>query len=117
MKKWLRDLREQRGYSQAELGEAIGLTGRAILNAEKASEGFPHGLAMLRLLRVLGVVVDAPLAESDGILVRLRALEEKVAELPTAADLQQGLRTVTAAIRRLASEGTGEDRQERPSAD
>jgi transcriptional regulator with XRE-family HTH domain len=78
-KRWLRELREQSGMTQAELGARMGLTARAVLNAESAKEGLPRGLPFLKMLRALGVVADAPL-QADPLDVRLQALEAEVRE-------------------------------------
>lgn len=76
-KKWLRELRVASGMTQAELGARMGLTARAVLNAESPKEGLPRGLPFLKMLRALGVVVDAPLAV-DSLEDRLQALETKI---------------------------------------
>ena len=79
VKTWLRECRVQSGMTQAELGQRMGLTGRAVLNAESLKEpGLPRGLPFLKMLRALGVVADAPLA-ADPLDVRLESLEAQVA--------------------------------------
>lgn len=77
-KRWLRHLREERGLSQAALAEIVGVDRRTIHNAESEREetGLPQGLNLLRILRELGAVADAP-GPSDRPLERL---EEKVDE-------------------------------------
>lgn len=80
-KVWLRGLREQAGMSQAELATRCKLNTRSILNAENPrNDALPRGLPFLRMLRVLGVVVDGP-AAADPLEDRLRSLEEKVDQL------------------------------------
>lgn len=80
VKKWLKELREKRGYTQKELAEIIGVDTRTILNAESATGSLPRGLSFLRLLRELGVVADAPVETEGGLAGRLAKLEEEVAD-------------------------------------
>lgn len=74
VKAWLKDLRAKTGWTQNDVAEMLGVTGRTIINLESPDEGFPRGLTMVRYLRALGVVADAPV-ETPG-LGRLAALEE-----------------------------------------
>lgn len=60
VKRWLRDLREQHGYTQLEVAEMVGVDTRTIMNGENVKHGLPHGIHMVRWLRALGVVSDAP---------------------------------------------------------
>lgn len=78
-KRWMRGLREARGYTQAELAALAGTSTRTVLNLEAAGSSFPNGWTMLRLLQELGAVADAPAAPPDGLDARLQSLEEQVA--------------------------------------
>lgn len=93
-KKWLRDLRAARGYTQVELAELVGVDRRTILNAEDQNQGFPNGWTMLLVLRELGVVADAPADPVSPVVVLLGSLEEQVAA---------GFEKTTRAIARLAN--------------
>lgn len=54
------------------MAEIVGVDRKTILNAESEKEGtsLPHGLTLLRILRELGAVQDAP-AQSDLPLARV----------------------------------------------
>lgn len=112
IKIWLRELRKGRGLSQRALADIVHVTTKTIVNAERlgSGESLPQGITMMRILRELGAVADVPVEESP-LERRLRLLEEKVAGLPTAKDLREGLETLRVAIRPEASAGTRASQQ------
>lgn len=73
-KRWLRQLRDDSGLSQAALAEAVGTSRRTVLNAESEREdaGWPNGFTLLRMLQELGVVTGAAV-QTDRPLARLEA--------------------------------------------
>lgn len=102
VKAWLRGLREAQGWSQADVGEMLGVSRETIGGLESAKKGFSNGFTLIRYLRLLGVLSNEAPVEIPG-LGRLAALEEEVAQLPKAADLDRAVETLRAAIDSLAS--------------
>lgn len=77
-KLWLRALREERGYTQDEVALVLNVDAKTIKNLESPRQGFANGLTILRYLRFLGVLLDAP-AETEQT-DRLGSLERSVAK-------------------------------------
>ena len=96
-KRWLRQLREASGLSQAALAEAVGTSRRTVLNAESEREdaGWPNGFTLLRMLQELGAVTDAPAPAATP----LARLEAGVAEL--ADDTGRSLEAIAEGIARI----------------
>lgn len=103
-KAWLRDCREALGLRQEDVADTMGVTVKTVQNMESPQAGLPRALSLMRYLRVLGVVTEAPV-EAPG-LSRLESLEATVANLATQDALQTGLQTLQAAIDAQASRGT-----------
>ncbi len=95
LKEWLTGLLPE-DVSRNDVAYELGVTRKTIsgmLNSDV--DGFSTGLTMLRYLRLVGAVVDAP-SESPATS-RLAAIEARVATLPTQEDLQRGLDALRAA--------------------
>lgn len=98
-KAWLRQLRIEHGYTQKELGEAVGVSDRVILEAEKPGAGWPGGFTVLRMLQELGVVAGvpeqarSPLAELEAEVAALRDLVAQGFE-----HLERGIEGLTARL-------------------
>lgn len=108
MKKWLRELRAQAELTQTELAEIVEVDDKTIKNMEKDGASLPQGFTMIRILRALGAVADAPERLQSPLELRLQALEERVASLPTTEDQKRTLGIILAAIQSQANQGTGE---------
>lgn len=108
LKKWLRDLREEKGLTQAEVGREIGRDGKSVLLAENQDNlQLPQGMAMYLWLRELGVLAsEADLGRPPSLSDRLAAIEAQVAGLATSEDLQRALAVALEAIRSQANPGT-----------
>jgi transcriptional regulator with XRE-family HTH domain len=78
LKKWLRDLRQNSGYSHDDVADLMGVTPKTVKNLQSSREGFGHGDTLLRYLKVLGALPDAPMAPpGQGRLARLEARVEQ----------------------------------------
>lgn len=107
-KEWLRELRDARKLSRTDVAEIIGASSETVKNWESPTRsGFSQSLTLIRYLRLLGVLVDAPV-QLPG-LGRLGSIEAKVATLATEEDVMRGFESIRAAIDALASPGTAED--------
>lgn len=81
LKQWLTDQLPE-GTSREEIADELEVTRKTIstmLNPNRSS--FGNGLTMLRYLRHVGAVVDAPKASGRPLRDHLESLEEKVADL------------------------------------
>jgi transcriptional regulator with XRE-family HTH domain len=111
---WLRSKRGDR--TQREVAASAQIGERTVQRYER-DKGPSYEL--LRLLDALGIRLrpaprlEAPRAlnvEIQSLRHRQEALEARVGGLATGDELREGLDTLRAAIDRLASQGTGEDR-------
>ena len=80
-KRWLRRIRAAPPkMTQVELAARMGLTSRAVINAESLDNAsLPRGLPFLRMLQALGAVIDAPQREGPSLEDRLATIEARVA--------------------------------------
>ena len=79
LKEWLRGLKPE-DLSRADVAYELSVSRKTITTMlNPHSEGFANGLTMLRYLRLVGALVDAPEADATGS--RLAALEKKVDEV------------------------------------
>jgi transcriptional regulator with XRE-family HTH domain len=79
VKRWLRRLRDEADLTQEELGQIVGLTGKAVANAESLRKpSLPHGWSLYLMLRELGVLTGAPDPSRPTVADRLGALEAAV---------------------------------------
>lgn len=79
LKKWLLEARNATGETQESLAVKLGVDRKTIYNAERIGGPLPQGLTMVRYLRALGVLSDAPVSLPGED--RLARLEEQVADL------------------------------------
>jgi transcriptional regulator with XRE-family HTH domain len=107
---WLREMREQAGFSLDALGERVGRTRQQLIDYEKGRRD-PGGAVLLRILQALGARIEAPIEPPDvrSVSDELIGMATVIDALRTAVEMQGiGAAATAQAIELLRRQRNGE---------